>query len=214
MIDIGGVTLFERILTELEAVEPDDTSLRVWLRHREPLAERIAAQSRCRVEFTYEQPTGRLNELIRATRGATGHLTLIDSDRLAPPGSLSAFLRLARSTEGDADICLGVTGAQPGDEDDTRYLLGKGGVVAGVRRVPGDTPGLTSAGYYHWHPDVLRDLKRYARGSQNLTTCVEAAVECGARAVAVGIAYSANVNTLRALASARETEAAWSPART
>ncbi|MEU8547100.1 hypothetical protein AB0C81_08855 [Streptomyces roseoverticillatus] len=210
MIDIGGVTLFERILTELEATDPDDTSLRVWLRHREPLAERLAAQSRCRVGFAYEQPTGRLNELIRATRGATGYLTLIDSDRLTPPGSLSLFLRLARSMEGSADICLGVTNAQPGDEDETRYLLGKSGAVTEVRKLSAAAPGLTSAGYYHWHPDVLRDLKGYARGTQNLTTCVGAAVECGAKAVAVGIAYSANINTVEALTSAREAEAAWS----
>ncbi|MEU8976536.1 sugar phosphate nucleotidyltransferase [Streptomyces monashensis] len=214
LIDVGGVTLFERILTELEAADPDDTSLRVWLRHREPLAERLAAQSCCRVEFTYEQPTGRLSELVRATRGATGYLTLIDSDRLTPPGALSMFLRLARSMEGDADICLGVTNAQPGDEDDTRYLLDKDGAVTEVRRMPGKTPGLTSAGYYHWHPDVLRDLKRYARGTQNLTTCIGAAVECGVRAVAVGIAYAANINTVQALASAREAEAAWSIAPT
>ncbi|MCW7986950.1 hypothetical protein XF35_17095 [Streptomyces platensis subsp. clarensis] len=88
--------------------------------------------------------------------------------------------------EGDTDICLGVTNAQFGDEDDTRYLLDKGGVVTEVQRMPVKTPGLTSAGYYHWHPDVLRDLKRYARDTQNLTTCMGAAVECGVRTITVG----------------------------
>ena len=205
---VNGVPILAWLLREIRATAP--RHLWIYLRHPHPEIDRLVAASGLTATIRYAEPAGYLVDLNTWREEQVSGFSVLDSDLVAPPGGVRAFLNLANQQIGRTGVAIGYTQDEtPGDDRTIWISFTPDGLVRQHQR-GGVRTGFASVGAYHWSLDALTGVDESLTRSRSVTQYLAELIAAGYPVTPLPIPGALNVNTPAQLVAARARAAAWS----